>query len=78
MKFRRIVDGNVVGPVLTLGCNGGFQWIGSPSLISFTLKQFFDHAASKIATQKFIESVSRSVIGIIGVYPAGIKRQTND
>jgi hypothetical protein len=43
--------------------------------MSLTLKQFFDHASSKIATEEFSQAVSKSVIGTINVYPSGVKRQ---
>ena len=55
-KFRRIRGGVIVGPSVTIGCNGGFQWIlGNPHLISSTLLQLFTHISGKVSSQ-FIAS----------------------
>jgi hypothetical protein len=74
VKFVRISNGNIVGPSLTLGCNGGFQWIGVPSAMASTLNQVFTHMSSRMATDTFFEAISLSEIGSNRVYPSGVPR----
>jgi hypothetical protein len=72
IKFRRVCQGEVIGPALTLGCNGGFQWIGNHTSIASTLFQAFGHMSMKMTSREFISTVSQSKSGSLNVYPAGV------
>lgn len=75
IKFRRIVDGNVVGPSLTLGNYGGFQWIGAPSMFASTMDKFLSHSNYMMSKQDFVRCVSNSIVGVSQIYPGGIPRR---
>lgn len=74
-KFRRIGNGTVIGPTLTIGQNGGFQWIGYPSCISSTMSQAFNHMSAKMSSTQFRQILSRSKIGTLFQYPSGIAKR---
>ena len=74
-KFRRVPGEKIVDPTLTLGKNGGFQWIGSSSSLSNTLLQFFSHASSRMTSPEFREAIKQSNTGRLADYPSGIARR---
>jgi hypothetical protein len=78
VKFVNMSSSQLRGPSLTLGMNGGFQWIGSPSRLSDTIVQYFRYAANKMATPEFSRALKMLVIGISSVYPGGVPRANLD
>jgi hypothetical protein len=72
VKFIMITDNSIVGPSLTLGCNGGFQWIGAPSNIASTLHQIFTHMSYKMATDLFFTAIHESNVGANNVSPSSV------
>jgi hypothetical protein len=74
IKFRRVSGGKIVGPSLTIGCNGGFQWIGTSSMLSSTLVQAFTHMSTRMDGSKFVRAVSSSDGGPASVYPSGVPK----
>jgi len=62
------------GPSLTVGENGGFQWIGSPNDISESISSIFAVMNKNMRSREFIEVISRSRSMIRYIYPSGIKR----
>lgn len=62
------------GPSLTLGCNGGFQWIGNPMDISRTLAEFASLVEEAASRQEFIGCISRLSTIQGALYPSGISR----
>jgi hypothetical protein len=72
VKFIMITDNSIVGSSLTLGCNGGFQWIGAPSNIASTLHQIFTHMSYKMATDLFFTAINESNVGASNVNPSSV------
>ena len=75
IKFIIIIAGEVSGPSLTIGFNGGFQWVGNPSHLSSTLLQVFSHISGKMASTEFENSISASSTAAISCYPGGVPRK---
>ena len=75
MKFRRVGRGTIVGPTLTIGENGGFQWIGNPSSVSITMSQAFSHMSMRMSSAQFRQALSNSRIGTLGQYPLGVAKR---
>ena len=75
MKFRQLVRGRVVGPTVTIGRNGGFQYNGDPSVLSSTLKQLFVHMSLKMATSEFTKAIASAGLGVMGCYPCGVPKR---
>jgi len=75
VKFMRVVNRTATGPVLIIGKNGGFQWVGSPSMICSTLAKFFRHAAYRMTTEEFRTSVKVAHKGVRKSYISGVSRR---
>jgi hypothetical protein len=75
VKFLRVVNRTATGPVLIIGKNGGFQWVGSPSMICSTLVKFFKHAAYRMTTEEFRASVKAAHKGVRESYISGVPRR---
>ena len=75
VKFVRVVNRTATGPVLIIGKNGGFQWVGSPSMICSTLAKFFRHAAYRMTTEEFRTSVKVAHKGVRKSYISGVSRR---
>jgi hypothetical protein len=74
IKFFTTRVGTSQGPSLTLGSNGGFQWMGNPSALASTLAQFFCHVAARMQTREFRDAVSRASTGTRPKYPSCVPR----
>jgi hypothetical protein len=78
IKFVNVLGSQYKGPSLTLGMNGGFQWIGNPSRFSDTIVKYFKYAANKMSTPEFSRALKVSVIGTSSIYPSGVPRANLD
>lgn len=63
------------GPTLTLGCNGGFQWTGSPRDIYRSFNVFAGLVEHNTSSSEFMSIVSQLRVVHHQVYPSGISRQ---
>ena len=76
IRFPRHVNDRMQGPSLTIGVNGGVQWIGNPSMFSCTFAKFVDCVSDMMNNKpEFISMVERSDIGMITRYPSGVSRR---
>jgi hypothetical protein len=49
-----------LGPSLTIGCNGGFQWLGNPTHIAESLSVMFAFISKDTMSKQFVHSISKS------------------
>jgi hypothetical protein len=63
---------------LILGCNGGFQWLGSPDHIYDSLSHIFSSMSLLIDSPQFLRALTRSKAMTKYIYPSGISRSSND
>ncbi len=75
MKFKRVAKDAVAGPSLTIGENGGFQWVGNPGCLSSTMLQAFTHMSNRMSSVEFKAALSRSQVGVLGAYPSGVPKR---
>lgn len=62
------------GTSLTLGCNGGFQWVGNPRDLSRSLQIFAAIVDRNTNRPEFMEAMSVLQFDRNPVYPSGISR----
>jgi hypothetical protein len=57
-------------PSLTIGYNGGFQWLGNPTHIAESLSEMFAFISKNIMSK--VHSISKSTSMERYIYPTGI------
>jgi len=62
------------GPSLSIGCNGGFQWSGSPKNISESLLSMFLLFNKNIGKGSFVDAISASNYMARYIYPSGVQK----
>ena len=75
VRFLRNVNGHMTGPSLTLGVNGGVQWIGNPNSLASSFTDFIRCVSESMKESEFINVVELSNIGTMTEYPAGVTRR---
>ena len=53
VRFKKAGGGAVAGPSLTVGQNGGFQWIGNPSHFSSTMLRTLAYMSNGMLSSEF-------------------------